>query len=36
MIKAGLEMIGSTIDDLIGHRADSNVVKTLKNIIKRQ
>lgn len=36
MIKAGLEMIGSTIDDLIGHRADSNVVKTLKNIISRE
>ena len=29
-------MIGSTIDDLIGHRADSNMVKTLKNIISRE
>lgn len=36
MIKAGFEMIGSTIDDLIGHRADSNMVKTLKNIISRE
>lgn len=36
MIKAGFEMIGSTIDDLIGHRADSNMVKTLKNIIGRE
>lgn len=36
MIKAGFEMIGSTIDDLIGHRADRNMVKTLKNIISRE
>lgn len=36
MIKAGFEMIGSTIDDLIGHRADSDMVKTLKNIISRE
>lgn len=36
MIKSGFEMIGSTIDDLIGHRADSNMVKTLKNIISRE
>lgn len=36
MIKAGLEMILSTIDDLIGHRSDSEMVRKIKNMVKQE
>lgn len=36
MIKAGLEMILSTIDDIIGHRSDSEMVRKIKNMVKQE
>lgn len=36
MIKAGLEMILSTIDDLIGHRSDSEMIRKIKNMVKQE
>ena len=36
MIKAGIEMILSTIDDLIGHRSDSEMVKKIKDLVKEE
>lgn len=36
MIKAGIEMILSTIDDLIGHRSDPEMVKKIKDLVKEE
>lgn len=36
MIKAGLEMILSTVDDLIGHRSNPEMVKTIKSLVKEE
>lgn len=36
MIKAGLEMILSTVDDLIGHRSDPEMVKKIKGLVKEE
>ena len=36
MIKAGIEMILSTIDDLIGHRSDPEIVKKIEDLVKEE
>lgn len=36
MIKAGIEMILSTIDDLIGHRSDPEMVKKIKGLVEEE
>lgn len=36
MIKAGLEMILSTVDDLIGHRSDPEMVKKIKGLVEEE
>ncbi|MBS6610751.1 MAG: cation transporter [Peptoniphilus harei] len=36
MIKAGIEMMLSTIDDLIGHRADREMVKKITDLISEE
>lgn len=36
MIKAGIEMMLSTIDDLIGHRADRDMVKKIADLINEE
>ena len=36
MIKAGIEMILSTIDDLIGHRSDPEMVKKIEGLVKEE
>ena len=36
MIKAGIEMILSTIDDLIGYRSDPEMVKKIKDLVKEE
>ncbi|MDD7352943.1 MAG: cation diffusion facilitator family transporter [Peptoniphilaceae bacterium] len=36
MIKAGIEIMLSTIDDLIGHRADHEMVKRIKKLVSEE
>ena len=36
MIKAGIEMILSTIDDLIGHRSNPEMVKKIKSLVEEE
>lgn len=36
MIKAGIEMMLETVDDLIGHRANKDIVEKVKTIIKQE
>lgn len=36
MIKAGIEIMLSTIDDLIGHRADHEMVKKIKKLVSEE
>lgn len=36
MIKAGIEMMLETVDDLIGHRADKEIVGKIKTLIKEE
>ena len=36
MVKAGIEMMGETIDDLIGHRANPPMVKKIKALVQEE
>lgn len=36
IIKAGIEMLGETISDILGQRADAEVIKSVKEIINRE
>ncbi len=36
MIKAGIEMMITTIDDLIGHRADKDLISKVKEILSKE
>lgn len=36
MVRAGIEMMGATIDDLIGHRANPPMVKKIKALIQEE
>ena len=36
IIKAGIEMLGETISDILGQRADAEIIKSVKEIINRE
>lgn len=36
MVRAGIEMMGATIDDLIGHRANPSMVKKIKALVQEE
>lgn len=36
MIKAGIEMMITTVDDLIGHRADKDIISKVKEVLSKE